>query len=321
MQPIHARRQTQHFFGACHSASKKGSGKCRFRKKNFLSRFRTNRPIDLRKMSFSKKKNFSFPIPNKTNIDIFQRKPSCLFCGSNPPPVRPDGKSHAQRRRLDVLEGKGFGGTTVPPGWERRMFFRGTGSGSPWSWSASTWSSTPGRRRARSAPRLGKGQGAMPVLRRLRQTHAPRLSRHRGSLHERERHRGYLPLSRRARRPRQRERSFGPSKSTMPLLQQGRETPHFSVVPRGGTIILSRSKAKNTAAACSRASVLVLSTIDAKTFSSTMAWNKDRLQSLKRVDMRLVEQITLPPPPSNDSPVTSASRGSPRDATHAYRSA
>ena len=55
-----------------------------------------------------------------------------------------------------------------------------------------------------------------------------------------------------------------------------------------------------------RAYPVVLSTIDAKTFSSTMAWNKDRLQSLKRVDMRLVEQITLPPPPSNDSPVTSA---------------
>ena len=55
-----------------------------------------------------------------------------------------------------------------------------------------------------------------------------------------------------------------------------------------------------------RAYPVVLSTIDAKTFSSTMAWNKDRLQSLKRVDMRLVEQITLPPPPSNDSPVTLA---------------
>ena len=55
-----------------------------------------------------------------------------------------------------------------------------------------------------------------------------------------------------------------------------------------------------------RAYPVVLSTTDAKTFSNTMAWNKDRLQSLKRVDMRLVEQITLPPPPSNDSPVTLA---------------
>ena len=54
-----------------------------------------------------------------------------------------------------------------------------------------------------------------------------------------------------------------------------------------------------------RAYPVVLSTTDAKTFSNTMAWNKDRLQSLKRVDMQLVEQITCRLL-SNDSPVTLA---------------